>query len=67
VAAFGMALRDSPYKGNANLENALDWAKEGRGSDRNGYRQEFIRLIHRAISLPLETEKAPVRGEFQEP
>ncbi len=51
VAAFGMVLRDSPHKGNANLESALDWAKEGKGPDRHGYRQEFIRLIHRALSL----------------
>lgn len=51
VAAFGMALRDSPYKGSTNLERALEWAKEGKGDDRHGYRQEFIRLIHRAISI----------------
>jgi Ca-activated chloride channel homolog len=51
VAAFGMALRGSSYKGNVDLEKALEWAKEGKGADRNGYRQEFIRLIHRAYSL----------------
>jgi Ca-activated chloride channel family protein len=51
VAAFGMALRDSPYKGSANLETALEWAKAGKGDDSHGYRQEFIRLIHRAISI----------------
>ncbi len=53
VAAFGMVLRDSPHKGHATLESALDWAKAGRGSDRHGYREEFIRLIHRAISIGL--------------
>jgi Ca-activated chloride channel homolog len=51
VAAFGMALRDSPYKGSADLERALEWAKAGKGDDSHGYRQEFIRLIHRAISI----------------
>jgi Ca-activated chloride channel family protein len=51
VAAFGMVLRDSPFKGNADLERALEWAKSGKGEDRHGYRQEFIRLIHRAISI----------------
>ena len=51
VAAFGMALRDSPYKGSANLESALEWAKAGKGEDKHGYRQEFIRLVHRAISI----------------
>lgn len=51
VAAFGMVLRDSPYKGSADLEDALSWAKDGKGSDSHGYREEFIRLIHRAISI----------------
>jgi len=51
VAAFGMVLRDSPHKGSATLDTALEWAKEGKGPDRNGYRDEFIRLIHRAISM----------------
>lgn len=51
VAAFGMVLRDSPHKGKADLERALDWAKEGKGPDSHGYRQEFIRLAHRAFSL----------------
>jgi Ca-activated chloride channel homolog len=51
VAAFGMVLRDSPHKGDANMEHALEWAKEGKGPDSHGYRAEFIRLIHRAISI----------------
>ncbi len=51
VAAFGMVLRDSPHKGNADMERALEWAKEGKGTDNHGYRNEFIRLIHRAISI----------------
>jgi Ca-activated chloride channel homolog len=51
VTGFGMALRASPYKGKANLESVLEWAKEGKGEDRYGYRQEFIRLVHRAYSF----------------
>jgi Ca-activated chloride channel homolog len=51
VAAFGMVLRDSPYRGNASFESALQWAREGKGIDKNGYREEFLRLINRAISL----------------
>jgi Ca-activated chloride channel family protein len=51
VAAFGMVLRDSPYKGNADLEHALSWAKEGKGNDTHGYREEYIRLLHRAMSI----------------
>lgn len=51
VAAFGMVLRDSLHKGSATLDAALEWAKQNKGPDRNGYREEFIRLIHRAISM----------------
>jgi Ca-activated chloride channel family protein len=51
VAAFGMVLRDSPYKGTADLFRVLDWAMAGKGDDSHGYRQEFIRLVRRAISL----------------
>ena len=51
VAAFGMVLRDSPYKGSATLEDALSWAKEGQGKDSHGYRGEYIRLLHRAMSI----------------
>ena len=52
VAAFGMTLRNSPYKGDVEFNDILDWANEGRGADRYGYRDEFIRLVHRAASIP---------------
>jgi Ca-activated chloride channel family protein len=52
IAAFGMVLRESPHKGNATLESALEWATSGQGADRYGYRQEFIRLLQRAILIP---------------
>jgi len=51
VAAFGMILRDSPYKGTATLVDALSWAKDGLGKDEQGYRTEYIRLLGRAVSL----------------
>jgi Ca-activated chloride channel family protein len=51
VAAFGMILRGSPHKASVTLEAALEWAKAGQGPDRNGYRNEFIGLIYRALSI----------------
>jgi Ca-activated chloride channel family protein len=51
VAAFGMVLRDSPYKGHATLDSVLEWATEGKGADRQGYRSEFFTLLDRAKSL----------------
>ena len=51
VAAFGMALRDSPYKGTTTLANVLTWARTGLGDDAGGYRNEFIALVERAQKL----------------
>jgi Ca-activated chloride channel family protein len=45
VAAYGMVLRDSPYKGSATLENVLEWGRAGVGSDAGGYRSEFLGLV----------------------
>lgn len=48
VAAFGMILRDSPYKGNATFGSVLELATEGKGADKGGYRAEFIELVRKA-------------------
>jgi len=45
VAAFGMVLRDSPYKGTATFDQALSLAEAGRGADESGDRGEFISLV----------------------
>jgi Ca-activated chloride channel family protein len=51
VAAFGMLLRGSDHLGTANYDKVIAWAKDGRGSDDKGYRNEFIRLADLARSL----------------
>ena len=51
VAAFGMLLRDSEYRGTADYEQVLTWANDGKGTDKNGYRAEFIRLVELAKSM----------------
>ncbi|MCJ7680094.1 MAG: VWA domain-containing protein [Candidatus Aminicenantes bacterium] len=45
VAAWGMILRNSEFKGQANLKDVLLWAREARGDDSFGYRAEFINLV----------------------
>ncbi len=45
VAGFGMLLRDSEFKGNLCYDNVLELARDGKGDDQNGYRNEFIRLV----------------------
>ncbi len=51
VAEFGMILRDSDYKGDGTFAAVLEWAKEGKGKDLNGYRSGFIELVRKAQSL----------------
>ncbi len=51
VAQFGMLLRDSRYKGNANFENVYALAANARGNDLNNYRGEFIGLVEKAKRL----------------
>ena len=51
VAAFGMLLRDSEYKGTADYDLVLELAGAGRGNDSAGYRAEFLRLVKTAKRL----------------
>jgi len=51
VAAFGMLLRDSQYKGLGNYDLVLELAQEGLANDKSGYRAEFVELIKRAKEL----------------
>ncbi len=58
VAAFGMILRDSPYKGNSGFALVREIAEGAQGNNRGGYRSEFLHLIDQAemvlaIKLPL--------------
>jgi len=48
VAAWGMILRGSKYRGNATGEDVVSPASGARGSDPDGYRAEFIRLVQAA-------------------
>jgi len=52
VAAFGMLLRDSEFKGQASYPGVLALAEKARGQDREGYRVEFINLVKLASLLP---------------
>lgn len=45
VAAWGMILRNSPYKGDATMEMAKSLAKEGLTFDPHGYRAELLKLM----------------------
>ncbi len=51
VAAFGMLLRDSEYKGEASFDMVLELARESRGDDPHGDRAEFLKLVTTAKNL----------------
>jgi Ca-activated chloride channel family protein len=48
VAEFGMILRNSEHKENANISQVIELAQSGKGKDEEGYRQEFIKLVKAA-------------------
>lgn len=58
VAAFGMVLRDSKYRGEATPDRVLELARRGRGPDPHGYRAEFIRLVEAAKALGVDSAEA---------
>lgn len=45
VAMFGQLLRDSDFKGTASYTDVISLAKSALGSDEQGYRREFVRLV----------------------
>jgi Ca-activated chloride channel family protein len=51
VAQFGMLLRDSEFKGAATWSSTQALARQHRGTDSDGYRAEFVRLVDLAAAL----------------
>jgi len=51
VAAFGMVLRDSDFKGDADLVKVGQWAPAAVGKDPHGDRSQFVKLVNTANAL----------------
>ena len=51
AAAFGMVLRDSEYRGEADYAKVIEWAKPAIGADKGGHRAEFVRLVEKAQGI----------------
>lgn len=51
VAAYGMLLRSSPYKGEATFEQARKLAQKGLSFDPYGYRADFLKVADEAAKL----------------
>ena len=52
VAAFGMILRNSSYKGTATVADVISLASNSKGTDPDGYRAEFISLVQ-SVKIPI--------------
>jgi Ca-activated chloride channel homolog len=48
AAAFGMILRDSPFRGDADYDRVIAWARPAVGPDPGKHRAEFVRLVDKA-------------------
>jgi Ca-activated chloride channel family protein len=55
VAEFGMLLRQSEHRGTSTHADAAALARRFRGSDQDGYRSEFVRLVELAEALTRQT------------
>jgi len=58
IAEFGMLLRHSQYKGSATYADVLSLARAMRGSDLEGYREEFLRMVETSRTLSGEAPTA---------
>jgi Ca-activated chloride channel family protein len=51
VAGYGMLLRKSEFAGNLNFMTIQQMAKTAIGSDKEGYRKEFLKLVSRTARI----------------
>jgi Ca-activated chloride channel homolog len=61
VAEFGMLLRKSEYRGSSSHAEAASLARRFRGSDPDGYRAEFVRLVELAAALSQQATTTAIR------
>src|SRR5436309_2392564 len=53
VAEFGLLLRNSDFRGKADLGHVIAAAREARGKDADGYRAEFVKLAEAVRGIGL--------------
>jgi len=53
VAEFGLLLRNSDFRGKADLGHVIAAARDARGRDPDGYRAEFVRLAETVRGIGL--------------
>jgi Ca-activated chloride channel family protein len=66
VAGFGMMLRKSEFKGSSSYNKILHVANDAIGSDKEGYRKEFITLVKKAANLSNSSEDVGINEDGDE-
>ncbi|HRH59517.1 MAG TPA: von Willebrand factor type A domain-containing protein [Chitinophagaceae bacterium] len=61
VAEFGMLLRDSKYKGSANMNAIVSMARDAMSDDKEGYRKEFLQLVQNTAILKAKEDNAKAK------
>jgi Ca-activated chloride channel family protein len=57
VVEFGLLLRNSQFKSNANYEQVIEMAKQAKGADDESYRAEFVKLAKTAKRIAESNKK----------
>jgi Ca-activated chloride channel family protein len=57
VASYGMLLRNSAYKGNADFNSVKKMALNALGNDEEGYRKEFVNMVDNTMMLTGEPKE----------
>jgi Ca-activated chloride channel family protein len=64
VAEFGMMLRNSTFKQQASYKEVISLAENAVGTDKEGYRKEFLQLVKNATSIAKKAERKKKNQEF---
>ena len=67
VAGYGMLLTHSEHLGEFSWQRCLEMARSGRGSDEEGYRAEFYRLVEASELLAKRREPETRDGDDRKP
>jgi Ca-activated chloride channel family protein len=66
VAEFGMLLRNSSFKQQASYKEVISMAENAIGTDKEGYRKEFLQLVKNANSIAKKVERKKKNLEYDD-
>ena len=64
VAEFGMMLRNSSFKQQSSYKEVVSLAENALGTDKEGYRKEFLQLVKNANSIAKKADRKRKNLEF---